>query len=134
MKKNILLLTIGLTLLTSFVPHIFTNSITLAQTNESFDRVLADNSNVVIKFWMPGCPPCKTLAPRFETASNTVFSKPVLFLTVNVREYPTIATRYGIKSVPQIIYIKNGTIVGKQTGGSTSTAQIQSQITSSFGI
>jgi thiol-disulfide isomerase/thioredoxin len=128
MKKTVSTLLFSLTLLTCAHPQIKAASSALWQSTLSFDQILQQNQFVVIKFWMPGCRPCRKLTPIFEAASDIIFTQNILFLTINVHENPEIANRYSIKSVPQILYLKKGQLADKQAGGTITTAQIETKI------
>ena len=121
-----------LPLMLASCPLIKADSVAIGQTGKTFEQLLTENEYIVIKFWMPNCGPCKNLAPRFEEVSKNFDN--VLFLTINIREHRSIASRYNIRSVPKIFYIENGNVVATQSGGQVSTAAIKNNIHSLFGV
>lgn len=91
----------------------------LPNINDSnFQEILADSESVVVDFSATWCGPCKKLAPLFEEIATTHCSQ-ARFLTCDVGESPSFASKYGIMSVPTIIIFKKGspveTIVGLQS-------------------
>jgi thioredoxin len=76
----------------------------------SFDRAIGGEP-VVVDFWAPWCRPCKALEPILEQLTHRV---PVARL--NIDEYPEIAGRYEILSIPTVMLFSagepRGTVVG----------------------
>jgi thioredoxin 1 len=62
---------------------------------------------VVVDFWAPWCGPCKMQTPILEKVAETVGDKAVI-AKVNVDENPELAAKYGIRSIPTIILLKDG--------------------------
>lgn len=110
--------------------------LTLSQLNEPFEQFISKNPYVIIKFWMTGCPPCKKIAPFFEKVAQDLEQSgdPIVFLSINVQEHKQIAQKYMVLNVPQILYLKNGLVIGAQRGGSVSIASIRSTINQLFSL
>ena len=73
----------------------------------NFDECLSGDQPILIDFWAEWCGPCKMLTPTIEELSND-FSGKAVIAKVNVDESPTIAQQYSIRSIPSIIFFKNG--------------------------
>ena len=78
-------------------------------------EVLKSNKPVLVDFWAPWCGPCRAIAPIVEELAKD-FGDKVKFTKCNVDENPTIPTKYGIKSIPTLIFFKNGEIQDKVIG------------------
>lgn len=84
-------------------------------TKENFENeVLKREGLTVLDFWASWCGPCKMLAPVFEEAQK---EKPnVFFGKINVDDEQELAYKFGISSIPTIIFMKNGKAVNKAVG------------------
>jgi thioredoxin 1 len=62
---------------------------------------------VLVDFWAPWCGPCKMQTPILEKVAAEVGEKAVIS-KVNVDENPELAAKYGIRSIPTLILLKDG--------------------------
>lgn len=62
---------------------------------------------VLVDFWAPWCGPCKMQTPILEKVAAAVGDKAVIS-KVNVDESPELAAKYGIRSIPTLILLKDG--------------------------
>ena len=84
-------------------------------TEESFDQALAEPGLLVADFWADWCGPCKMLAPVIEQLADDFDGRAVVG-KVNVDDEPELAQRYGIMSIPTVIFFKDGEEVDKKVG------------------
>ena len=85
-------------------------------TKDSFEKeVTSSEIPVVSDFWATWCGPCRMLAPVLDELAEKYDGK-VRFGKVNVDDEPLLASRFGIASIPTLIFFKNGKIQ-KQTVG-----------------
>jgi thioredoxin 1 len=78
-------------------------------------EVLKAAGPVVVDFWAEWCGPCKQIAPVLEELSGSLGSK-VKIVKLNVDESPSIASKYGIQSIPTLMIFKNGQMTSRQVG------------------
>jgi thioredoxin 1 len=79
------------------------------------EEVLESKLPVVIDVFADWCGPCMMMKPVFEELSKELGSK-YKFLKVNVDEERELAVKFGVSSIPTMIFIKNGEVVGKEIG------------------
>ncbi|MCB0570351.1 MAG: thioredoxin, partial [Phaeodactylibacter sp.] len=66
-------------------------------------------------FWAEWCGPCRMIAPIIEELSKEYAGK-VTVGKVNVDYNPEVSMKYGIRSIPTVLILKNGEVVDKQVG------------------
>ena len=85
-------------------------------TDKNFaDEVLASKLPVIVDFWAEWCGPCKMLTPIIEDLAGEYAGK-IVIGKMDVDNNPQTAAKYGINSIPSLMFFKNGQIVEQQTG------------------
>ncbi len=88
----------------------------LELTDSNFQAEALDSDKVVlVDFWAEWCGPCKMIGPVVEQISQEFEGKAVVG-KLNVDENPETGQKYGIRSIPTILFMKGGEIVDKQVG------------------
>ena len=82
---------------------------------EDLQKVFKENQNVLIDFYADWCGPCKMLAPVIEEvkAETSDFLKVV---KINVDDNPELASQYGVRSIPTLVFVKNGQVANQAVG------------------
>jgi thioredoxin 1 len=88
----------------------------LQLTEANFDAELGKHKEVLmVDFWAEWCAPCRAIAPTLEELARDSAGK-VSLAKVNVDDHPGLAARYGVRSIPTILFIKGGAVVDQVIG------------------
>ena len=92
------------------------NSPIVHATDQSFDQdVIQSEVPVMVDFWAPWCAPCRTMGQTLDKVAPEMDGK-VKIVKVNVDENPQIASRFGIQSIPTLIFFKDSEAIGMIPG------------------
>ena len=80
-----------------------------------FDAAVAAAPLAMVDFWADWCGPCKMLAPVIEDLSGQYEGR-ALVGKVNVDEEHELAMRYGVMSIPTVIFFKDGKEIDRRVG------------------
>ena len=83
-------------------------------TADNFEATLAEGV-ALVDFWAPWCGPCRMIAPVIEELAEDYDGKAKI-CKVNTDEQPEIAGKYGIRSIPTILFFKDGELVDQMVG------------------
>jgi thioredoxin 1 len=83
-------------------------------TDESFQSFVADNKHAVIDCWAAWCGPCRMLSPIIEELSQE--RGEVAFGKLDVDHNRATPMKYGIMSIPTLLYFKDGQLEDKTIG------------------
>jgi len=96
-------------------------------TDDNFQSEVLDKEGLtVIDFWAEWCGPCRMVGPIIEELASEYDGK-ALIGKVDVDSNMQISMKYSIRSIPTILFIKDGEVVDKQVGA-TSKQVLSSKI------
>src|SRR5205809_4309948 len=89
---------------------------TVHLTEANFDDEVKSHQEVLmVDFWAEWCGPCRAIAPTLEEISRESSGK-VTLAKVNGDDNPGLAARYGIRSIPTILFVKQGKVADQVIG------------------
>lgn len=84
-------------------------------TDANFQEIINSEHPVLVDFWAEWCGPCKMIGPIVEELAGDYAGKAVIG-KVDVDSNPMVASQFGIRSIPTLLFFKDGKIVDKQVG------------------
>lgn len=76
------------------------------------EEVLKSEKPVIVDFYADWCVPCKLLAPIINQVEKEQIGK-IVFGKLNIDENPMVALDYRVLSIPTLLFVKNGKVVGR---------------------
>jgi thioredoxin 1 len=104
-----------------------TESKPITVTDDDFDSEVLEGEGIsIVDFWAPWCGPCHTMAPGLEAFAEENAGRVKVF-KLDVDDNPKVAEEYEIRSIPTVIFFKDGDEVEKNVGA-MSQASLQSKL------
>lgn len=93
------------------------NGKVLEVTDQNFsDEVIDAGGLAIVDFWAVWCGPCRLVAPIVEQLASEYEGKGLKVGKLDVDQNPDTASRYGIRSIPTILFFKDGELVDRVVG------------------
>lgn len=81
-----------------------------------FDKALQSGKLMMVDFWATWCGPCKMVAPVIEQLARDYEGKDIIIGKVDVDDETALAQRYGVMSIPTVIFFRNGKEIERKVG------------------
>jgi len=99
-------------------------------TDSNFEESALAGGVSVVDFWAEWCGPCRLVSPIIDDLAAEYEGKATIG-KVDVDSNPEISTKYGVRSIPTILFIKDGQVVDKHVGAATKAtlaAKLEAQL------
>ncbi|MDL2256732.1 thioredoxin [Bacteroidales bacterium OttesenSCG-928-I14] len=91
--------------------------------DSNFKELISGDKLVVVDFWAEWCGPCKMIAPFVDELATEYEGKAIIG-KVNIEndDSQDLPIDYGVRSIPTLLFFKNGELVDKHVGATTKSA------------
>ena len=86
----------------------------LKVTSENFEQVKNSDKPVLLDFYADWCMPCRRLAPLIDQIAEEY--PEYLICKVNVDDEPSLASQFGVSSIPTLVVLRGGDVVSQSAG------------------
>ena len=95
---------------------ITSDAVVMAVTDESFEQdVVRADGLVMVDFWAAWCGPCRMIAPVVEQLARDYAGR-VTVAKLDVDSNPEVVTRFGVRSIPSILFFNDGAVIDQVVG------------------
>ncbi len=92
-----------------------------------FEKEVLNGAKVVVDFYSTECPPCESLAPKFEAMAE-LYGDKIKFFKIFRQENRELATSLGVSSSPTLLFFENGKQVSSSISGGIKKSEIQEKL------
>ncbi len=89
-------------------------------TNDNFEATTSEGV-ALVDFWAPWCGPCRMISPVIEELAEEFEGKAAI-CKVNTDEQQELSTKFGVRSIPTIVFMKDGEVVDTMVGAASKQA------------
>ena len=90
-------------------------------TSENFDALCNTGKPIILDFWATWCGPCRRMAPIIDELADEYEGRAIVG-KCDIEDDEDLPMRFGVRSIPTILFIKDGQVVDKQIGACPKSA------------
>lgn len=90
-------------------------------TDQNFEALIAEGKPVIVDFWATWCGPCQMVGPVIEELAAE-YEGLAIVGKCDVDSNPELPSKFGVRNIPTVIFLKNGEVVNKIVGANTKEA------------
>ncbi|MCJ7524605.1 MAG: thioredoxin [Candidatus Aminicenantes bacterium] len=87
----------------------------ISANDANFESLIKNNRMIIVDFWAPTCMPCRLMEPGLEKIAAN-HQENVKVLKVNVNESPKTSSRFFVRTLPTLLFIKDGQVKTQLVG------------------
>ena len=80
-----------------------------------FESFVSSNQITIVDFWAEWCAPCKLIAPVLEEVAS-LYKDSISIAKINVDHNNLTSVQYEVRSIPSLLFFKNGEFLGRTVG------------------
>lgn len=89
----------------------------LTVTDDNFSEEVEQTDDLaMVDFWATWCGPCRIIAPVVEQLADEYAGKGLKVGKLDVDQNPSTAARFGVRSIPTVLFFRNGEVVDRLVG------------------
>lgn len=92
------------------------SSLVVELTDQTFEAQVKQDLPILVDFWAPWCGPCRAVAPILEKLAADYQGR-LMVAKINVDENQQTASKFGVRSIPNLIFFKGGQVAEQVVGG-----------------
>ena len=92
-----------------------------------FEEVIQSNKPVLVDFFAEWCGPCKMIGPIIDQVATDLEGTAKVG-KVNVDEARELAVKYNVRSIPLLLFFKNGEVKDQIVGASVTKEQLKAKL------
>lgn len=86
-------------------------------TDTNFGEEVRDRDELsMVDFWAAWCGPCRLIAPLIEQLAEDYADRGLRVGKLDVDSNPQTASQFGVRSIPTVLFFRNGVVVDKVVG------------------